>query len=58
MHGESAGTAEHSQGGDKAGKPETMVAVQVGDKDMVQPAEFDMHPAHLDLGAFAAIDHI
>ena len=51
-------SSQHAQRGDQARKPETMIAVQVGDKDMVQSAKLDMLMAHLHLRALSAINHI
>ena len=58
MNHQFAQSSQHAQRGDQARKPKAMIAVQVRDKDMVQPAELDMLMAHLHLRALSAINHI
>ena len=58
MDDQLAEPSQHAQGGDQAGKPEAMIAMQVGDENVIQSAEFDAHTAHLHLRALSAVDHI
>jgi hypothetical protein len=49
-------TAQQAHAGDKTDKAEIVVAMQVGDKNMVDTATADAVFGHLHLGALAAID--
>ncbi|OAV68668.1 hypothetical protein Barb6_02089 [Bacteroidales bacterium Barb6] len=49
---------QHAERGNQTGQTETVVAVQMGDKDMIQPAELHPHVTHLQLGSLAAVYHI
>jgi len=53
-----AGTTQHTERGKQTWQAETVVAMQVGDEYMVQPAEFDTHVTHLHLSAFTTVYHI
>ena len=58
MYHQFAGASQHTECGDQAGQTKTMVTMQVGYENMIQPAEFDTHMAHLHLCAFATVYHI
>ena len=49
-------TAQKSHAGNQPNQPEIMVPMQVGNKNMVDPATADLVFVHLRLGAFTAID--
>ena len=48
-------TTQEAHAGDQPDQAEIMVSVQVGDKNMVDPAAPDLILVHLRLGAFPAI---
>ena len=58
MNHQFAQPSQHAQRRDQAWKPKAMIAMQVRDEDVVQPAELDMLVAHLYLRALPAIDHV
>ena len=49
-------SAKEAHTGEKADQPKVVVAVQMGNKDMVDLAAADLVFGHLHLGPFAAID--
>ena len=49
---------QQAKGGNQTDKPEAMVAVQVGNEDMVEMREFEPGTAHLQLRPLSAVDHI
>ena len=48
---------QHAERGNQSHEPEAMVAVEVRDEDVVQPAELQLGAAELHLCAFAAVNH-
>ena len=50
-------TPHHTEGGDEADQSEAMVAVQVGDEDVIQPRRTECHTPEPNLTALAAINH-
>ena len=55
MHG--GGASQQTECGQQADEAEAVVAVQVGDEDMVQAGKFQARTSELGLAAFAAVDH-
>ena len=51
------GAPQEGKGGDESDEPEAVVAVQVGDEDVVDAGEFEPAAAQLHLDAFGAVDH-
>ena len=51
------GAPHHGEGGDETNQAKAMVAVQMGDEDVVQPSRLQRHPTEPDLAALAAVDH-
>ena len=49
---------QHTQRRDQSRQPKAMVAMQMGNKHMVQAGELNTHPPHLQLRPLAAINHI
>lgn len=49
-------TVEQAHTGEQADQPEIMVAVQVGDEDVIDLAAFYFVPGKLYLGPFAAVN--
>ena len=52
-----SGTSEESECGDESYEPETVVAVKMGDEDVVDEREMYVSSAQLQLCAFATIYH-
>ena len=50
--------SQQPEGGNQADKSEAMVAVQVGDEHMVEMGELEVGTAHLQLRAFATVNHV
>ena len=50
-------SAHHAKGGDETYQSEAMIAMKMGDEDVVQSGCFQCHPAEPYLTPFAAIDH-
>ena len=48
---------QHAEGGDEAGQPEAVVAVQMGNEDGLYFGEAHVRPPQLHLRALTAIDH-
>ncbi len=53
-----ARSSQHSKRGNQSGKAETVIAVQMGNENMVEPAEFGVHLSHLELRSFATVNHV
>jgi hypothetical protein len=50
--------SQHSKRGNQSGKAETVIAVQMGNENMVEPAEFGVHLSHLELRSFPTVNHV
>ena len=51
------GATQQAEGGDESEQPEAVVAVEVGDEDVVEPRELQPTLAQLQLGTLATIYH-
>ena len=51
------GASQHAERGYHANKTEAVVAMEVGDEDVVEPRELQLASTQLHLGAFATIYH-
>ena len=58
MHHQVAGAPQHPEGRDQSRQPEAVVAMQVRDEYVPDPAELEPHAPDLHLRPFAAVDHI
>ena len=58
MDKEVAPPPQHPQRRKQAGQAEAMVAMRMGDEDVPDAVETNPHPAHLQLGTLATINHI
>src|ERR1700753_3430629 len=50
------GSAEQPHAGEQTDQPEVVIAMQMGDEDMIDLAAADLVFGHLHLGSFPAID--
>ena len=50
-------SSQKTQRGNQPRQTETVVAMQVGDENMIEFLEMQFHGAELELGSFSAVNH-
>lgn len=50
--------SQHTEGGDETKETETMITMQMGDKDVSQPSEVQLVASELDLCSLTAVYHV